>query len=438
MAKRILNIIGWIGTGLVFVALAVSFVQSFSNYSQYSRPLAIAGLVCVLAYSAGQWQEIAAMFERRQARYGALAGTSIAVVLGVLIAVNYIGTRQKKRWDLTASKQFSLSDQSKSVITKLDAPLQVQVFAQEQEFPRYQDKLKEYQYLSKQVSTEYVDPDKKPSVAKQNNITQYGTIVFNYKGRTERVTADTEQDITNGIIKVVSGRQPKVYFTQGHGERDTAGSDRNGYGSIVAALGKENYATDKLVIAQTAAVPDDASVVVVAGPKIDFVASEIDPLKKYLEKGGKLLLELDPPDKADAPALTSLIAIAHDWAIDIGNDVVVDISGRIGDPTVPVAAAYPAHPITHRFAVLTAFPSARSASSQTESANGHSAQSIVQTSPRSWAETDLKGALAGKPVEYDDGKDKKGPVSIASAVSAPLAAAAPGADKDAPKPETRV
>ena len=117
---------------------------------------------------------------------------------------------------------------------------------------------------------------------------------------------------------------------------------------------------------------------------------------------------------------------------------VVDISGRIGDPTVPVAAAYPPHPITDRFAVLTAYPLARSASPTTEAVNGHTAQSIVQTSPRSWAETDLKGALAGKPVEYDEGKDKKGPISIAAAVSAPVAAAAPAADKDAPKPETRV
>ncbi len=440
MVKKILNIVGWIGTGLVFVALAVSFVQTFSNYSQYSRPLAIAGLVCVLAYSAGQWQEIAAMFQRRQARYGALAGTSIVIVLGILIAVNYIGTRTKKRWDLTASKQFSLSDQSKSVVAKLDAPLQVLVFAQEPEFPRYQDKLKEYTYLSKQVAAEYIDPDKKPAIARQNQITQYGTIILNYKGRTEKVTADSEQDITNGIIKVVSGQQRKVYFTQGHGERDTAGSDRNGYGTIVAALGKENYSTDKLVIAQTAAVPDDASVVIVAGPKIDFLPSEMEPLKKYLEKGGKLLLELDPPDKADSQPLAGVTALAHDWGIEVGNDVVVDISGRIGDPTVPVAAAYPAHPITDRFSVLTAFPLARSAGPTTEPVNGHTAQSIIQTSPRSWAENDIKGALSGKPVEFEEGKDKKGPVSIAAAASGPAAGVPPADDKnkDAPKPETRV
>ena len=80
----------------------------------------------------------ATVFSRRQARYGTLAATSVLVVLGILVAINYIGARQNKRWDLTATKQFSLSDQSRNVLAKLDAPLQVLVFSQEQEFPRYQ------------------------------------------------------------------------------------------------------------------------------------------------------------------------------------------------------------------------------------------------------------------------------------------------------------
>src|SRR5438034_5858914 len=154
------------------------------------------------------------------------------------------------------------------------------------------------------MTAEYIDPDKKPTIAKQNQVQQYGTIVFNYKGRTERVTSDNEQDITNGIIKVVSGQQRKVYFTQGHGEKDTGSSEPQGYNTISAALGRENYTVDKLVLAQQGAVPDDTTVVIVAGPKNDFFALEIEALKKYLDRGGKLLLELDPPDKADSPALT--------------------------------------------------------------------------------------------------------------------------------------
>src|SRR5881296_4027132 len=201
MLNRILSLIGWLGTAMVFVAVAIRF--GYPAKEQWAYYLAWGGLVCVLLYTLGQWREIAKVFTRRQARYGTLAGVSVLVVLGILIAINYIGAKQNKRWDLTANKQFSLSDQSRTVLSKLDSPLQVMVFARETDFPQYQDKIKEYEYASKKISTEFIDPDKKPAIAKQNQVQQYGTIVFNYKGRTERVTTDAEQDITNGIIKVV-------------------------------------------------------------------------------------------------------------------------------------------------------------------------------------------------------------------------------------------
>ncbi len=443
MVNRIFSLIGWLGTALVLVAFAIRF--GYPAKEQWAYYLSWAGLVCVLLYVLAQWREIAKVFAGRQARYGTLAATSILVVLGILVAINYIGKIQNKRWDLTANKQFSLSDQSRNVLGKLDAPMQIMVFAQEPEFGRYQDKMKEYEYASKKVSTEYIDPDKKPTIAKQNQIQQYGTIVFNYKGRTERVTSDNEQDITNGVIKVVSGQQRKIYFTQGHGEKDTTSAERDGYNAIAAALGRENYTLEKLVVAQQGAVPDEASVVIVAGPRTDFFPQEVDALKKYLEKAGKLLLELDPPDKADSAPLTNLIALAHDWGVDVGNNVVVDVSGMgrlIGtDASVPVAANYPSHPITQRFTFLTAFPLAREASPVSGGVNGHTAQAFVETSPRSWAETDIKALLTSGQVALDESKgDKKGPITIASAVSA-TTAPPPAATKppdDAPKPEARV
>jgi ABC-type uncharacterized transport system involved in gliding motility auxiliary subunit len=443
MVNRIFSLIGWLGTALVFVAFAIRF--GYPAKEQWAYYLAWAGLVCVLAYTLAQWREIGKIFSRRQTRYGTLAATSVLVVLGILVAINFIGAKQNKRWDLTTNKQFSLSDQSRNVLAKLDSPLQVLVFAQEPEFPRYQDKLKEYEYGSKKISTEYIDPDKKPAVAKQNKVEAYGTIVFNYKSRSERVTTDNEQDITNGIIKVVSGQQRKVYFTQGHGEKDTVSAERDGYNAIAAALGRENYAVDKLVVAQQGTVPDDASVVIVAGPKTDFFPPEIEALKKYLDKSGKLLLELDPPDRPDSPPLTGLIALAHDWGVQVGDNIVVDASGMgrlIGtDASVPVAATYPSHPITQRFSLLTAYPLAREASPISGGVNGHTAQTFVETSPRSWAEADIKGLLTTGQVSLDESKgDKKGPIAIASAVTASAASTAPPkpGDADAPKPETRV
>ncbi len=450
MANRIISIIGWVGTVLVAAALVIWFASGTSyappaNWDRYRFYLALAGLVCMLVYMASQWREFGKFFGRRQARYGTLAASSVLIVLGILIAVNYIGKQQSKRWDLTASKQFSLSDQSRNVLSKLDAPLHVMVFAQNTEFQPYQDRFKEYQYASKQVSAEFVDPDQKQTVARQNAVTQYGTMIFQYKGRIERATSNTEQEITNAIIKVVSGQQRKVYFTQGHGEKDPTVAEREGYNGIGEALKRENYAVDKIVLAQVTAVPDDASIIVAAGPRLDFYPPEIDTLKKYLDKQGKVLLLLDPPDKADAPPLANLIGLAHDWGMDIGTNIVVDVSGMGqlfgASEGMPVTVSYPSHPITERFTnVMTMYPLTRSVAPVSGGVNGHTPQTIVETSQRSWAESNLKGIFAGQPPAFDEGQDKRGPISIAAAVSAGATPPDPSkpADPNASKAETRV
>lgn len=441
MANRIFNLIGWLGTALVVGAVGVRFFLPARD--QYATYLAWAGLACMLVYIASQWREVAAFFSRRQARDGTLAASSVLIALGILGAVNYIGKQQNKRWDLTASKQFSLSDQSRTFLATLDAPLEVQVFVQELAFQQYRDRLKEYEYVSKQVKAEYIDPDKRPEVARQNDVQQYGTIVFRYKGRTERATSDTEQDITNAIIKVVSGQQKKVYFTDGHGEKDTTSSERDGYATIKQALDRENYTVDKVVLAQTGAVPDGASAVVVAGPANDFFPQEIEALKQYLSRNGKVLLLLDPPAKADGSPLPNLVALAQEWGIEVGADVVVDVSGMGqlfgASEAVPVAASYPAHPITDRFRVMTAYPLARSITPVPGGVGGRTAQPLVTTSDRSWAESDLAGMLTSKKVALDPGKDKPGPVTLAAAVSAPSTEPAkPDTPPDAPKPEARM
>ena len=72
---------------------------------------------------------------------------------------------------------------------------------------------------------------------------------------------------------MIQGRQPKVYFTQGHGEKDTASADRTGFNGINGALTSDNFVVDKIVLAQVTDVPADADVLVIAGPKTDFLGA---------------------------------------------------------------------------------------------------------------------------------------------------------------------
>jgi len=443
MLKRLLGLLGWLGVALVFAAVAIRFLKP--EWQQYYNALAIGGLVCTLLYILSQWREIGQSFSGRQARFGSLAAASVLVVLAILVAINYLSTRHNRRWDLTGAKQFSLSDQTKKVLADLKDPVRVRVFARSEEFQRYRDRLDQYSYQSKLVTAEYIDPEKKPGMAQQYGVTTLGTVVFDYKGRNEKVTSDGEQELTNGLIKVVQGRQPKIYFTQGHGEKDTASADRSGYNGINTALTSDNFVVDKVVLAQQTGVPADADILVIAGPKTDFLSPEIDMVKAYLGRGGKILMMLDPVIKADQAQPTGLQALLKDWGIDAGNDIVLDVSGMgrlIGtDESVPVAASYPAHAITENFQLLTAYPLARSMTPIEGGANGHTAQKIVETSRSSWGETNLKSLTGGEPAKMDDA-DKKGPVSLAAAVSFAAAEAPPAADPakaaDAKKTETRL
>ncbi len=445
MLKRILGLLGWLGVALVFAAVAIRFLKP--EWQPYYNGLAIGGLVCTLLYILSQWREIGQAFAGRQARFGTLAAASILVVLGILTAINYLSTRHNKRWDLTAAHQFSLSDQTKKVLQDLKEPVKIRVFARSDEFQRFRDRLDEYTYQSKQVSTEYIDPEKKPGLAQQLGVTSLGTVVFEYKGRNEKVASDSEQELTNGLIKVIQGRQPKVYFTQGHGEKDTVSAERGGYNAIAAGLTSGNFIVEKTVLAQQGKVPDDADVLIIAGPKTDFLGPEIDALKTYLARGGKVLVMLDPVLKADLPQPAALQGLLKDWGIDADNDIVLDVSGMgrlLGtDESVPVAVSYPAHPITEGVGnMMTAYPLARSMTPVEGGVNGRTAQRVVETSRNSWGETNLKSLTGGQPAKMED-DDRKGPVSIAAAVSAAASVTPPPAtpkkDGDTPKPaETRV
>jgi len=442
MLKRILGLLGWLGVALVFAAVAI---RNLRPEWGWWYGLALGGLVCVLLYVLSQWREIARDFSGRQARFGSLALASILVVLGILAAINYLAGRHNKRWDLTAASQYTLSDQTKKVLQGLTKPVRVTVFARTEDFGRFRSRLEEYQYLSKQFQVEYIDPEKRPSLAERLKENALGTVVLEYEGRVQRVTSEAEQDLTNGLIKVLQGQQPKVYFVQGHGERDINGSDGAGYGGIVAELKSDNFATESLVLLQQD-IPADAAVVVVAGPKSDLLEPEINKLKAYLAKGGKLLILVDPPQSADAPPLPNLIALLKDWSVDVGTNAVLDPMSQLRgtQADVPVAAQYPYHQITNTFRLLTAYPYSRSVKPIEGGSGGRTATTIIQSGRNSWAESDLKTLTTkgeARP-EFDKG-DVQGPISLAVAVTAPVEGASPpppaeGQDANPNKPETRL
>ena len=444
MLKRILGILSYVGMALVFGALAVRILRP--EWDQYAIYASWAGLALVLLYTVGQWREIVAFFRGRNARYGAMAGASVLIVLGILIAVNYLSTRQNKRWDLTANRQYSLSEQTVKLLQGLEAPVRFLVFDQADSLERFRPRLTEFEYQSDQVEVEYIDADRRPVQAKEYEIQTYGTVVVEYMGRRERVTSDAEQDLTNALIKVLNPEEKRVYFLAGHGEKDPGDSnERTGYSAIVDALRRDNYQWEKVVLAQTNAIPENATVVVIAGPTTDLLEAEVELLRQYLANNGKLLVMLDPPDLKQPRPLARLTTLLRDWGVNVTDSIVVDVSGLTNVATVPVAAPpYPNHVITDRFNLITMFPMARAVTAAEGAPGDRTAQPIVQTTPRAWAEVNLASLDNPEGLQPDiDKGDIAGPVPLAVAVATPgKAEEKPVSDttggEEQRSPETRV
>jgi ABC-type uncharacterized transport system involved in gliding motility auxiliary subunit len=454
MVNRVLSFLSWIGIALLLAAVAIRLGPSFGlgnvikpSWDPYATYLFWAGVVLVVAYTAGQWREIASYFEKRNARYGALAGVSVVVGIGILIAVNYLAARQNKRWDLTANKRYSLSDQTIKILRGLDGPVKFVVFDRPTNFDTFRGRLNEYGYNSSKLQISYVDPAKDLIQARQYGVQKYGTVAVAYKDRIERATSDSEQDITNALIKVLTPQQKKVYFLLGHDEKDPTSSDeRTGYSTIADSLKRDNFEFATLVLAQAREIPADATALIIAGPKVDLLDQEVTQIRAYLAKGGKLLVLLDPPEDLKNPKpMPNLTGLLKDWSINATNSIIVDGSGVTSDPLAAAAGPpYPAHAITENFNLLTVFPLARAMTPIT--GNGAKpAQSFIQTAARSWAETNLPSVenLETVAPEQDKG-DIVGPVSLAVAVSVPVNAGADAKEAsnaqkaDEKKVETRV
>jgi len=421
MLNTIFGVIGWVGTVLVFAGVAIRLFHP--QWDQYAYYAAVAGLVCVVVYTLSQWRDIVRSFGKREARYSAMTAVSVLAVLAILVGLNYLVIRRDKQWDLTATKSFTLADETTKVLNNLKGPVKVTVYDQPGGFPRFRDALTRYELASKNVSVEYVDADRQPARVRQDDVLNYGTVVLAYNGRKEHVMSDREQEITNAFVKVTTGRSMKAYFIEGHGEKNSTGVERTGYSSALDVLKRDNFVVDKLVLAQTPEVPKDASVIIIAGPTADFLPLEIDAIRKYLRAGGKALFMLDPVVGKTMHPIPNLEGLLKEWDVTMGHDVVLDVSG-IGQmlgtgPEVPVITPpYTNHPITRDFTTMTAYPLAQSVSGQAGANPNQSAQDLLKTGDRSWSEHDTKSLLDGGKVSLDEAAgDHKGPITIGLTLS---------------------
>ena len=384
-----------------------------------SKILLIAGGVLLLGAVVIGFRQIVGFFSKRSSQLGANAMILSAAVIAILVVLNFLSYRHAKRFDMTSEKLFSLSDQTHKIVGGLQKDVTIARFGRSPAAPedqRFGDLMTEYKHLSSHFQFKDVNPQEKPEVAKEYGAKHVGDVIV--AAGQDKVNLEpgpdgsfSESDITNTILKVTRDTVKTVCFVTGHGEKSLTDGGVDGYAQIGENLKKETYATNSINLVTGSGIPSDCDVLVIAGPTKPLFPQETAMVAKYLDAGGKVLIEVDPETD---PKLDSVF---QSWNINVGNNVVIDASGMgqlLGTgPEIPLVVEYGDSPITKSLQrQMTYFPVARTASIADKSKSEPSAVELLKTSPRSFTKAKLEHT-----VKYDPKTDTLGPLSLGVAAS---------------------
>jgi len=359
------------------------------------------------------------LLKARQTKYAAYATLYILVVLAIVTVANILANRHNKSFDATSNKRYSLSDQTVKIVKGLKEDAKITYFDQGSRFERAKDQLDMYANISPKVRVDYVDPDKKPQLAREAGIKNYGTAIVQIGAKKEEAKSTSEEDITGAFIRDLKNNTRTVCFVTGSGEHQIDDTDKNGYSRLKDLLGKDEYTARSINLLQKAEVPAECTVAVVGGPSGDYLQPEVDAIKKYVEEGGRAFFLLDPPLKmgrsevADNDALTGLL---QSWGVTLEKDLILDLNpiGQLAGlgPQVALVTRYEAHPIVNEMKrTATGFPLSRSL--ETKNADKTTIEKLFSSSESSLATTKLNSPN----INPNDPQNKKGPMAIAAAGS---------------------
>ncbi len=386
--------------------------------------LFVAGLAVFVAMDPGAVRKA---FTGRQAKYGSNALILLVAFLGILVVVNYLAYKNTKRIDLTEDKANTLATETVDVLKSLPENIVAKAyFTTNTNVASSKDRaktlLEQYVYESAgKFKFEFIDPNSDPASAQAAGITSDGTIVLYMADAKQSVTSVSEENLTGAMIRLLNPESHVIYFLTGHGEDPITGGADQSYTNLASALEAKNYKVDTLNLLARLEVPQDASVIVVAGPKKPLSEAEVSMLDTYLKNGGSVVVMEDPRLDTQFGDLPDPLAtdLAANYGIMLANDVVVDVYGfqAYQNPYFAIGYQYATHPITSKMGTMgTGFQVARSVSIDENAGTDYTKTELVTTVDQSWGETDISSVTDTQP-EYTEGVDIAGPVPLAVVAS---------------------
>lgn len=278
-------------------------------------------------------------------RIGLNVLVQIAILLVLAVMVNYLGFEHYRRWDLSRDQKFALSDKTKRFLQSMPGKARITVFFMPNNaiVSDVQGMLTEYQYAAKgKLDVENIDPERNLSRAKAlldkyKVVTGEDLLILDYDGRNKTVKASEmaevdqgnpmfgepskvtafkgEQAVTSALMELVEGKKNTIGYVLGHKEPSLAEPPPTAMPTeaptspikvMKTFIENENIKFQELNLVDVGAIPAELKTILINGPQYDFFNREIDLLRDFWEKQGRILLLLDPGAKT--PKLNAFLS----------------------------------------------------------------------------------------------------------------------------------
>lgn len=406
--------------GITLLGAAGAIHAILLERTLWSTLLAAAGLALTAWGGYSLRSHLAAMIRRRR---GEILLYTVGVI-GVMVALAYLSVQFPLRVDMTEEGKYSLSEQTVTMIKRLEKPVHITFFHD----PLMRETVELYELMARlnnKLTLEFFDPMLNPAQARMRGVQFAGTSILESEGRKMQISGSSETDIANAILRVSLGVTQKVCFLDGHREPDPFSieshdhmesavghshglgaqyvlHEQHGMAKARNALETLNYTLEKISLSRSNSgeALSKCALLVVAGPKLPLLPMEISAIRIYLAAGGNGFFLLDPFVN------TGLEAVLREYGIDLDNDIVVDEASHFwADPSSPAVTDYNYHQVA-RDLPQTFFPGARSLSPTQKRMPGTDVVPLANSSKQSFGETDA--ARAG----FDKGRDLAGPLTL--------------------------
>lgn len=337
----------------------------------------------------------------------------IVLVLALVALLGTLSQLYKTELDWTHGNRNTLTDASLELLERMPGPITFTAFtSSDAQIKRsIRGDLARYLRVRDDIALEFVDPSRQPQRARDAGIRNFNDVVISYEGNQEIVRELTEPAITGALQKLADPSARVVYFLRGHGERSLEAGRGGGeltMAALVEALEGTGLRVEKLNLAETGRIPDDATALVLASPENRPVASTQRRIAEWIADGGNLIWLADPASAQDLDSITE--ALSMEWLPGVA--VFPDYEQTSGHPGIFLATRYPPHPLTGRLEEITVFPLVSGLDWDTDS--DWRGMPMLTTGGSAWLET---GEIEGDLVFDEAAGDIRGPITVGATLT---------------------